>query len=367
MDTYGFAAADEAANDSARFSDTRGLNTEITLFEKFGGGILSKRISLGADGQPVSDGSECAMSEGWAERQEIGDLDPAGTFAWIINGMTSAQALATGRPVDGVTGMVPSWSRIRPPNRTVRVEAAASASHLWAHGSTPRFRRPLVLVRPLLPPRPPRPKGGRPPIEDRAALTGILFVLKSGIPWEMLPQEMGCGCGMTCWRRLRDWQEAGIWQAFHHALLDRLGRAGPDRLEPVLLGRGEPARQGGRGCHRAEPDRPRQAGQQAAPRRRPAGHPVGGPAHRRQRARQHRAGGGARRRAADPPAAWPAATPPEEAARRQGVRLPRCRRACRKRGIVPGSPGAGSRAASGSAGTAGWSNGPCPGSPASAG
>src|SRR4051794_38432626 len=82
------------------------------------------------------------------------------------------------------------------------------------------------LFAPLLPSRPPRPKGGRPPVEDRAALTGILFVLKSGIPWEMLPQEMGCGSGMTCWRRLRDWQEAGVWQAFHHALLDRLGKAG---------------------------------------------------------------------------------------------------------------------------------------------
>jgi len=82
------------------------------------------------------------------------------------------------------------------------------------------------LFSPLLPPRPPRPKGGRPPIPDRAALAGILFVLKSGIPWEMLPQEMGCGSGMTCWRRLRDWQEAGVWHAFHRALLDRLGRAG---------------------------------------------------------------------------------------------------------------------------------------------
>src|SRR5437763_10316872 len=82
------------------------------------------------------------------------------------------------------------------------------------------------LFAPLLPSRPPRPKGGRPPVEDRAALAGILFVLKSGIPWEMLPQEMGCGSGMTCWRRLRDRQEAGIWRAFHHALLDRLGKAG---------------------------------------------------------------------------------------------------------------------------------------------
>ena len=82
------------------------------------------------------------------------------------------------------------------------------------------------LFAPLLPPRPPRPKGGRPPLDDRAALTGILFVLKSGIPWQMLPQEMDCGSGMTCWRRLRDWQEAGLWQAFHHKLLDLLGRAG---------------------------------------------------------------------------------------------------------------------------------------------
>src|SRR5919205_4228105 len=79
---------------------------------------------------------------------------------------------------------------------------------------------------PPLPPRPLRPKGGRPPVEDRAALTGIVFVLESGIPWEMLPRETGGGSGMTCWRRLRDWQEAGIRQAFHHLLLDRLGRAG---------------------------------------------------------------------------------------------------------------------------------------------
>ena len=54
------------------------------------------------------------------------------------------------------------------------------------------------IVEPLLPDEPPKPEGGRPRIDDRAALTGILFVLKSGIPWEMLPQEMGCGSGVTC-------------------------------------------------------------------------------------------------------------------------------------------------------------------------
>src|SRR3954462_5717598 len=82
------------------------------------------------------------------------------------------------------------------------------------------------LFSPLLPSRPPRPKGGRPPVADRAALTGIIFVLKSGIPWKMLPQEMGCGSGMTCWRRLRDWPTQGVWEALHRLLLDRLGEAG---------------------------------------------------------------------------------------------------------------------------------------------
>ena len=62
-------------------------------------------------------------------------------------------------------------------------------------------------------------------MSDRAALTGILFVLKSGLPWEMLPQEMGCGSGMTCWRRLRDWHEAGVWQTLHEVLLARLNHA----------------------------------------------------------------------------------------------------------------------------------------------
>jgi transposase len=91
--------------------------------------------------------------------------------------------------------------------------------------------KPLVsdelweAIEPLLPPEPPKPKGGRPRVPDRAALAGIVFVLKSGIPWEMLPQEMGCGSGSTCWRRLRDWQEAGVWEKLHRALLDRLGEA----------------------------------------------------------------------------------------------------------------------------------------------
>src|SRR5216683_1138070 len=82
------------------------------------------------------------------------------------------------------------------------------------------------LIEPLLPPSAHRPNGGRPRLPDRACLTGILFVLRSGIPWEMLPQELGCGSGMTCWRRLRDWQEAGVWQLIHFSLLDWLARYG---------------------------------------------------------------------------------------------------------------------------------------------
>jgi len=91
--------------------------------------------------------------------------------------------------------------------------------------------KPLLLdelweiVEPLLPPAPPKPKGGRPRVPDRACLTGFLFVLRSGIPWEMLPRELGCGSGVTCWRRLRDWQTDGVWDRIHRALPDRLGEA----------------------------------------------------------------------------------------------------------------------------------------------
>ena len=80
-------------------------------------------------------------------------------------------------------------------------------------------------VEPLLPSEPPKPKGGRPRVPDRACLTGILFILKTGCPWEYLPKEMGCGCGMTCWRRLRDWQAAGVWKKIWGILLDELGLA----------------------------------------------------------------------------------------------------------------------------------------------
>jgi transposase len=82
-----------------------------------------------------------------------------------------------------------------------------------------------AVVAPLLPPGRPPGTRGHPRTPDRVALAGIIFVLKTGIPWEYFPQELGC-CGMTLWRRLRAWQDAGVWEALHRVLLQRLADAG---------------------------------------------------------------------------------------------------------------------------------------------
>jgi transposase len=82
------------------------------------------------------------------------------------------------------------------------------------------------LIEPLLPVRAPRNRryAGRKPIPDRAVLTGIVYVLRSGTPWNLLPQEMGCGSGTVCWRRLDAWQKAGVWQRIHETLLAEIRR-----------------------------------------------------------------------------------------------------------------------------------------------
>jgi transposase len=82
-------------------------------------------------------------------------------------------------------------------------------------------------IEPLLPVVPRRrDHPGRKRLDDRKVLSGILFVLYMGIPWEFLPQELGFGSGMTCWRRLRDWHQAGVWQRLHESLLAELNAAG---------------------------------------------------------------------------------------------------------------------------------------------
>jgi transposase len=85
------------------------------------------------------------------------------------------------------------------------------------------------MIKPLLPAHKRSLRGGRPPLDDRDVLTGIIFVLKTGIPWEQLPKEMGCGSGMTGWRRLRDWQQAQVWETIKLLLLDQLREA--DKLD----------------------------------------------------------------------------------------------------------------------------------------
>lgn len=80
------------------------------------------------------------------------------------------------------------------------------------------------IIEPLLPRHPRSPKGGKPRTGDRVCLSGILFVLKSGIAWEDFPQEMGC-CGMTLWNRLDEWRQAGVWPKLHEVLLAHLREA----------------------------------------------------------------------------------------------------------------------------------------------
>ena len=112
-------------------------------------------------------------------------------------------------------------------------------------------------IEPLLPPPKKRRfrHPGRKPIDDRKALTGILFVLRTGIPWEYLPQEMGCGCGMSSWRRLRDWHCKGVWQRMHEKMLARLNGAGKIDWSRALVDSGSVRAVGGGGKTRPESHR----------------------------------------------------------------------------------------------------------------
>jgi transposase len=128
--------------------------------------------------------------------------------------------------------------------------------------------RPLVsdelwaIVEPLIPKLRRRDRyPGRKRIDDRKVLSGILFVLKTGIGWERSPPELGCGSGMTWWRRLHGWQQAGVWQRLHEVLLAKLPEA--DRIDwsrAVVDSSHVPAVLGG-----SKPARPRSIGARAAP------------------------------------------------------------------------------------------------------
>src|SRR3954464_5761902 len=81
-------------------------------------------------------------------------------------------------------------------------------------------------IQPLIQKQRPRSGPGCRPVDGRKVLCGILFVLYTGIRWEWLPNELGFGCGLTCWRRLRDWNNAGVWPRLREVLLDELRAAG---------------------------------------------------------------------------------------------------------------------------------------------
>jgi transposase len=201
----------------------------------------------------------------------------------------------------------PTAPWLRAPDKT-RFGALSGA---WR---SPWYLMISAAIEPLLPPERPRPKGGRKLVPDRPALTGILFVLLSGIPWEMLPTEMGCGSGMTCWRRLRDWLASGpactgfCWNGCR-APTSWIG-AGPRWT--VRLSR----RKGGH-RDRPEPDGSRQAGHQAACRRRWPRHAARPDPQPGQPARQQDAGCHPRCHPAGPAppqAGWQTASAPRQAA-----------------------------------------------------
>lgn len=131
-----------------------------------------------------------------------------------------------------------------------------------------------AALEPLIPEFVPSRKGGRRrSVDDQAALNGIRYVLHTGIPWEDLPQEMGFGSGMTCWRRLRDWQAAGVWDKLHLAMLVRLREHDQiDWSRASIDGVSVASPRGAREL--AQPNGPRKIRQQTAHRRRRKGVPL---------------------------------------------------------------------------------------------
>jgi transposase len=109
------------------------------------------------------------------------------------------------------------------------------------------------IIEPLLPPETPKPKGGGPGSPTGRHSPVSSSSSRAAFPGRCCPREMGCGSGSTCWRRLRDWQEAGVWRELHRVLLDRLGEADQMDWEHASLDLASVAAKRGR-ADRPEPD-----------------------------------------------------------------------------------------------------------------
>jgi transposase len=90
-------------------------------------------------------------------------------------------------------------------------------------------------IEPLLPAHPPQPRGGRPPVDDRLCLRGLIFILRSGMAYALLPTDVFGVSGVTCWRRLRDWTVAGVWPELHRRVLNLLGKRGDLDLSKSVI------------------------------------------------------------------------------------------------------------------------------------
>jgi transposase len=174
----------------------------------------------------------------------------------------------------------------------------------------------------LLPPRPPRRRRypGRLPVDGRAALRRIVYVLCKGVSWADVPKEtIGCS-GVTCWRRLRDWTGAGLWPRLHALLPAELRAAGLLDMDDTAID-GSHVRALKRGTHRTFAGRPCPAGQQAPPDHRPARDTVGCLADKRKPSRRHADDAVAGRDTPHPRNSRTAASAASPAVRRPRLRL----------------------------------------------
>jgi transposase len=105
----------------------------------------------------------------------------------------------------------------------VTIESTLASDELW------------FVVEPLLPKHAPSPKGGAPRRNDRQCLDAILYVLRGGISWQLVPQKQFGVSGSTAWRRFRDWTQAGVWDEVHRKLLRELGERGELKTERVVI------------------------------------------------------------------------------------------------------------------------------------